>query len=906
MNVRSAFSLVACATLGCAEVGDDARAAFVQDVLVDDNRIWLYRDAAGVADKFEVMASDRYDFMRGSAALHFAELARPTYSGPVTRFLNLPEATEVLLFGDPHPENATVCRAAASPTEPVPPLTVEFVDLDAAGYGPWTLDLRRLALGMSVLLAELPGCDLDCRQAAMRALARGYAVGLESGGPVGVAVADAGSADGWGAWFRELFEESLAEGAAQATVNKYAPANPDGARSMWLGDESGLVTLTIDRSGFSLNSRHICPCPTTFACSMRPADSARASPAVWPCASSCSGIGGSMAPTTTSSCRCEKSSTRRASRGEPIGRWGLSEQPCAGHVGSPAALEPTGCGSAPCGDAGGRPLLEGTQLVILFSRCRPCGGCSGVVAGRHRRHGPCHACRGPRPRVGGESRAHPNPEWRIGPVGHLGRPGRGWRCRCTRSRVWAVSRADLEADAHGLRNLPLVAACRGTTVGCGDHARRGDAVSSLACLVLTTPLIPVEMDRSAKELPPACVQVGADVAGRFQTLTPRVGVYEGFSLQRSRFESGLGLGGAGAREIWGGVRSGGQDSYIGVAGESIVPQVQVAEAHYRSTRLGLAVSMGLVDDPWVVTGNNAWDLRSVAPGLGEGAGWLERSDLGATLAWTSPEAWATVAVTSSSGEGLARRERNAGQNTSGLVIIRPLVGLGDAELLTVQGYYRDGSRGLGRIHDHRAGVRLTHRSAWAAGGAAWLKADGVGGDGDRQPVGTSVYGQFTPPTLPVLAYLRRDRIDEASELEKTDRRTVLAGVGLELPPEHDERPPMRLLVGWSRTSTDARLRTLPGAAAEAGSGPGLCSSTFGLAPRWVMWSSPRFLNLKCLEAGWRTPGTSMRTELACILSLALATACSDAEDDTGRGPLGAADDAISSATTRTIQRPHGW
>lgn len=37
---------------------------------------------------------------------------------------------------------------------------------------------------------------------------------------------------------------------------------------------------------------------------------------------------------------------------------------------------------------------------------------------------------------------------------------------------------------------------------------------------------------------------------------------------------------------------------------------------------------------------------------------------------------------------------------------------------------------------------------------------------------------------------------------------------------------------------------------------------------------------------------SMRTELACILSLALATACSDAEDDTGRGPLGAADDTI--------------
>ncbi len=340
-------------------------------------------------------------------------------------------------------------------------------------------------------------------------------------------------------------------------------------------------------------------------------------------------------------------------------------------------------------------------------------------------------------------------------------------------------------------------------------------MNPLSCLVLTTPLIPTGMDRTAEEAPPACVQVGADVAGRFQSLSPDVGIHQGFSLQRSRFESGLSLGGAGARMIWGGVRSGGQDSYIGVAGESIVPQVQVAEAHYRSARLGLALSMGLVDDPWVVTGNNAWDLRSVAPGLGEGSGWLERSDLGATLAWTAPDAWATVAVASTSGEGLARRERNTGQNSSGLLIVRPLTGLGDAELLTVQAYYRDGSRGLGRIHDHRTGVRLTHRSAWAAGGAAWLRADGVGGDGGREPVGTSIYAQVTPPAVPALAYARRDHVDEAPSIDNTDRQTVLAGVGLELPLATEARPPMRLLAGWSRTITDAKVRSLPGARAEA-------------------------------------------------------------------------------------------
>jgi hypothetical protein len=340
-------------------------------------------------------------------------------------------------------------------------------------------------------------------------------------------------------------------------------------------------------------------------------------------------------------------------------------------------------------------------------------------------------------------------------------------------------------------------------------------VNPLACLVLATPLVPVQMDPSANEHPPGCVQVGADIAGRFQTTSPEVGVYRGFSLQRSRFESGLSLGGAGARVVWGGVRSGGADSYIGVAGESIVPQVQVAEATYRSAKLGVAVSMGLVDDPWVVTGNNAWDLRAIAPGVGEGAGWLERSDLGGLVAWTAPDAWATIAVVSSSGEGLDRRERNTGINTSGLLIARPLSSLGDPELLTLQAYLRDGSRGLGSVADHRTGLRVTHRSEWAAGGVSWLRADGVGGDADRTPVATSMFAQVTPPMAPALVYLRRDHIDEVPDVDNTDRETVFAGVGLELPVDADGRPPMRLIVGWSRTITDALVRAVPGAASEA-------------------------------------------------------------------------------------------
>lgn len=336
-----------------------------------------------------------------------------------------------------------------------------------------------------------------------------------------------------------------------------------------------------------------------------------------------------------------------------------------------------------------------------------------------------------------------------------------------------------------------------------------------ACLVLTTPLVPAEMTWSAKKEGPACVQLGADIAGRFQQTTPEVGVDEAFSLARSRFEAGLTQDGAGARIVWGGVRSGGQDSYIGVAGESIVPQVQVAEAHYRSRKLGAAVSMGLVDDAWVVTGNNAWDLRAVAPGVGEAQGWLERSDLGATLAWTAPGSWVTTAFTLTSGEGLARRERNTGQDAAALLIARPLSSLADPELLTIQAYRRDGSRGFGRAPDHRTAARLTHRSEWAAGGLSWLKAEGVGGDGAREPVATSFFAQVTPPMAPAVVYLRRDKVNEVPDVDNTDRETFFAGAGLELPADTEGRPPMRFIVGGSRTITDAAVRSLSGAGAEA-------------------------------------------------------------------------------------------
>jgi hypothetical protein len=213
--------------VGCADAGSQSRAVFLREVLLRDNRVWLSRPEGAqlVADKFAKMASDPYFFMRGTAALHFADLARPDASRPPTSFLTTPDSTAVLLFGDPHPENATVCHG------PDGRPTVEFVDLDASGFGPWTLDLRRAALGLGVLAEGLPGCEEPCREAATSALVAGYLDGLD------------GRAPALGVVFEELVDDAHDEGSIQQKTLRYAPIRADGSRALLLGEDTALAPL---------------------------------------------------------------------------------------------------------------------------------------------------------------------------------------------------------------------------------------------------------------------------------------------------------------------------------------------------------------------------------------------------------------------------------------------------------------------------------------------------------------------------------------------------------------------------------------------------------------------------------------------------------------------------------------
>lgn len=162
---------------GCLSVDSEAaREAWLLDQHVAANRVWLDRDPALVAAKFARMADGPWEYQRGSTAIWYADLARPHPDRAPTAFLNAAAANDLLVVGDPHLENLSTLLPGPEPdlaeADPAAPLPLEWVDLDAAGFGPWTLDVRRAAMAMA-LLANDTGCG--CAESAARDLVRGYA-----------------------------------------------------------------------------------------------------------------------------------------------------------------------------------------------------------------------------------------------------------------------------------------------------------------------------------------------------------------------------------------------------------------------------------------------------------------------------------------------------------------------------------------------------------------------------------------------------------------------------------------------------------------------------------------------------------------------------------------------------------
>lgn len=199
-----------------------ARRERLRAALVDENLVWVARDPDRVAEKFAKMDGDVYDFLRGSAGFWWADLARPDLARAPTAFLRDPRAATLLIVGDAHLENWGTALGAEEPSladaDPAAPLLLEPMDLDAAGFGPWTLDTRRTALALAQVAAGLYGCDDACVEAVVAAYA-GAAVEEIAAQAAGADPVDARAEDDAdGRFVAELREGARADGVEQAAL----------------------------------------------------------------------------------------------------------------------------------------------------------------------------------------------------------------------------------------------------------------------------------------------------------------------------------------------------------------------------------------------------------------------------------------------------------------------------------------------------------------------------------------------------------------------------------------------------------------------------------------------------------------------------------------------------------------
>jgi uncharacterized protein (DUF2252 family) len=171
--MRFAVYVVLATTVGCAGDTEPARRQRVIAILADDNDMWARREPELVAMKLAKMQRDAFLWLRGTAAVYWRDAMDPG-SRPATAFGD-EASSRVLLVGDPHPENIGTFRTPAGE------LFFQWNDFDATGYGPFGVDVRRLATGMILATGagDAEGGDLA------RAVAAGYAAEIariEAGG----------------------------------------------------------------------------------------------------------------------------------------------------------------------------------------------------------------------------------------------------------------------------------------------------------------------------------------------------------------------------------------------------------------------------------------------------------------------------------------------------------------------------------------------------------------------------------------------------------------------------------------------------------------------------------------------------------------------------------------------------
>ncbi len=213
--------------LVCAcDAGEDSRRQWLQATLVLDNQIFLDTVPALARGKFARMSATPHDFLRGTVGQWARDVGAAGGAGYVPSAYAGVAVADVALVGDPHLENIGSFRDADGR------LVLDFNDFDAATYGPYHFDVRRLALSFR-LAADQLGVDAT-GDAAARAVAAGYAaevVALADGASPGVIT----DLDARGEILARLFKKAGEDGAAREELSDYTRVVDD-RREMFLGE----------------------------------------------------------------------------------------------------------------------------------------------------------------------------------------------------------------------------------------------------------------------------------------------------------------------------------------------------------------------------------------------------------------------------------------------------------------------------------------------------------------------------------------------------------------------------------------------------------------------------------------------------------------------------------------------
>jgi len=246
------FSLLACSSVpGCSnadpkpsddapipegisrELATDDRAGWLRDRTIEDNRDLLERYRPLTEGKFRKMASSPYNYFRGTANIYLRDMTQPGFHDFPTSF-GTPEASHVLLVGDPHPENIGSYRSADDK------MIIDFNDFDGSTYGAYHLDVRRLALGYYVL-GEMNADHMspEQRAAMVRAVVQGYVdeIARQKAGQKTSFVYERGLGERQaGVILGDLIRRAERDGDIREELDEYAPlADDKQSRVMFYG-----------------------------------------------------------------------------------------------------------------------------------------------------------------------------------------------------------------------------------------------------------------------------------------------------------------------------------------------------------------------------------------------------------------------------------------------------------------------------------------------------------------------------------------------------------------------------------------------------------------------------------------------------------------------------------------------